>query len=706
MSHGNTSDAVLAEWIGRAEPAIPPSSAAAIIETLQQSQLLTAAQANELSVAEKQGKFPDYRTLARELVERGWLTPFQANLVLQGRAADLVQGPYLLIERIGEGGTGQVFKARHLRMQRVLALKVIRRELVADAETVGRFYRETQVISKLSHPNLVHAYDAGPLGPTHFLAMEFVEGTDLARLVKKAGPLPVWQACDYLRQAALGLQHIHEHGLVHRDIKPSNLMLSSPANRPSSPGQSTKSTADGRSMKALVKLLDLGLARLQEQAHGKSTTHLPDGRALTTLSLAGPVTLGTIDYLSPEQALDFHSVDIRADIYSLGCTFFYLLTGKPPFPTGTVVQKLMKHQQSEPPSLAEGRPDAPAGLEAILRRMLAKRAEDRFATPAEIIQALDALPLPRGPVTTLSAGERQTRLAPARKRPFVLVAGLALLLLAGMVGWFVVASNRTNPTSRGTLVAQLQSQPKTEAPGRSSTTTVTTPPPKTGTAPPKTAPANVVSKAPTGKTTDRTAEKILRGRTLVRDALIDPMQPDRKFGTLDKDNALRRDKNSNVFLVRFGLGAAGLTAQSKIARATFSFFVWDPHDRASTRVRVYPLKTAWDEATVTWKQPADGQKWQGGDAFDLKADSMLPMAQCVVKPDLEKDTVDPPVEYQVDVTAILNVWLLGNHPNHGLVLVPTEDRAIDDGHCTRFQIYASKHPRVQYTPTLKVELAP
>ena len=204
-------------------------------------------------------------------------------------------------------------------MNRVVALKVIRRESLADAEAVGRFYREIQVVSQLDHPNVVHAYDAGPVGATHFLAMEYVEGTDLGRLVKQSGPLPVAQACDYIRQAALGLQHAHERGLVHRDIKPHNLIMS---------------LSDG-----LIKVADLGLARLSRTANEDLTAVLTSANTTGSLTPQNAVMMGTADYLAPEQALDFHKADIRADIYGLGCTFYYLLTGRPPFAGTTLAEK-------------------------------------------------------------------------------------------------------------------------------------------------------------------------------------------------------------------------------------------------------------------------------------------------------------------------------------------------------------------------------
>lgn len=170
---------------------------------------------------------------------------------------------------------------------------------------MARFYREMQITSQLNHSHLVRSYDAGPVVATHFLAMEFIEGMDLEQLVRQRGPLPVATACDYIRQAALGLQHIHEHGLVHRDIKPSNLLVTND---------------QGAQSPGMVKILDLGLARSQEGAHGKANTRLPDGMSVTTWTLDGAGLLGTVDYMSPQQALDFQRVDIRADIYSLGCT--------------------------------------------------------------------------------------------------------------------------------------------------------------------------------------------------------------------------------------------------------------------------------------------------------------------------------------------------------------------------------------------------
>jgi serine/threonine-protein kinase len=334
-----------------------PGSVAAFVETIRRCQLLTAPQVEELT-RQLQPRCPDARALARELLQRNWLTPYQVNCILQGRAQDLVLGSYVLLERLGAGGAGQVFKARHQLMQRVVALKVIRKELLADADTVARFHREIQVISTLSHPNVVQAYDAGQIGQGYFLAMEFVDGVDLGQLVKKSGPLPFAQATEYVRQAAQGLQYICERGLVHRDIKPANLLLAG----------------------GTIKILDLGLARLQRPV---------DGASAGTLTGADPVLMGTLDYMAPEQAIHARAVDIRADIYSLGCTLYFLLAGQPPFAERTLAQKLLAHQQVEPPPL--GRKDLPPGMLALVGKMMAKAPEDRYQTPGEAAAALAQL---------------------------------------------------------------------------------------------------------------------------------------------------------------------------------------------------------------------------------------------------------------------------------------------------------------------------
>jgi formylglycine-generating enzyme required for sulfatase activity len=328
-----------------------------LVEVLRSHRLLDPSQAAELP--QLQARFPQARALAHELVKRGWLTPYQANQILNGRVQELLLGPYLLLEKLGVGGMGQVFKTRHRLMNRVVALKVIRPAAALTAESVLRFQREIQAAAQLTHPNIVAAYDADLVGDLHFLVMEYVEGIDLHRLVQKQGRLPAGQACDFIRQAALGLQHAFERGLVHRDIKPSNLLLA----------------AHG----SVVKLLDLGLAKAEKT--------IPTGSDATELTQTG-VVMGTPEYMAPEQALDPHGADVRADIYSLGCTCYFLLAGRPPFTGGTLAQQLIWHQQTPPPAITSLRPDLPPGLAAVLHKMLAKRPQDRYQTPAEVALAL------------------------------------------------------------------------------------------------------------------------------------------------------------------------------------------------------------------------------------------------------------------------------------------------------------------------------
>jgi serine/threonine-protein kinase len=374
---------------------MPLETVAGLVSLLQKHSLLERAQLEEVRRV-LAARSPDPLSLARELMQRDWLTPYQINQLSQGRGADLVLGNYVLLTRLGEGGMGQVFKARHRKLGKVVALKILRKDRLAGAEAVRRFYHEIRAASRLVHPNIVHAEDADEIDGAQFFAMEFVEGTDLAKLVKQQGPLPVDRACDYVRQAALGLQHAHERGLVHRDIKPANLLLA---------------------RNGVVKLLDLGLARRES---------VDDNSQSTALTQEGSV-LGTPDYIAPEQALRASSVDIRADLYSLGCSLFFLLTGQPPFPGGTLTEKLLRHQLDPPPPLAQVRPDAPPHVAAVIERLLAKRPDDRFQTPAEMVAALapGAVPVAAEPFADLKTPLATRANGPAPSLPGSPPAGAA-----------------------------------------------------------------------------------------------------------------------------------------------------------------------------------------------------------------------------------------------------------------------------------------
>jgi len=277
---------------------------------------------------------------------------------------------YTILATLGQGGMGHVYKAVQERLDRIVALKVIRHDR-QDTEAIRRFRREAKAAAKLSHPNIVVVHDFDQVGDNCFIAMEYVEGTDLFQLVKDHGPLPVPQACDYIRQVALGLQHAHERGLVHRDIKPANLLVAG-----IQPGQPLKENV----LEGTVKILDMGMALL----HGGEKDSVHGG-----VPSAG--IMGTPDYMAPEQALDFQKVDIRADLYSLGCTFYFLLTGRPPFDEYPLMRKMMMHQTGTVRPVWEVRSAVPEKIDAMVQKLLAKKLQDRFQTPAELAEVLSAI---------------------------------------------------------------------------------------------------------------------------------------------------------------------------------------------------------------------------------------------------------------------------------------------------------------------------
>jgi serine/threonine-protein kinase len=386
-------------------------SAHALLAVVAKHRLVSPKQL--LEATQLQERYTDPRLLAKEMLQRGWLTPYQVNQLFLGHGADLVLGSYLLLQRIGEGSMGQVFKARHQKLGRVVALKIIRKDRLANPTAVKRFQREMEAVARLSHPNIILAYDAAEVAGRFFIVMEFIEGTDLAKLVKQNGPLPVWQACDYIRQAAKALQHAFECGLVHRDVKPSNLLVTTTVTEPGKTATAQDPDSSGRCLVAVVKLLDLGLVRLQDTENDNLRSKLTQFQTI----------LGTPDYLAPEQARDPRKADIRSDLYSLGGTFYFLLTGRVPFPGDNRMDKVLKHCQEEPQPLEEVRrsvlaeerdslpgygPDSPVedevppGVAAVVRKLMAKRPEDRYQLPYEVEQVLTDL-IPKGTRLTIPA---------------------------------------------------------------------------------------------------------------------------------------------------------------------------------------------------------------------------------------------------------------------------------------------------------------
>ncbi|MCH7990354.1 MAG: protein kinase [Planctomycetes bacterium] len=304
----------------------------------------------------------DPQAAADALVSQELLTHWQAEKLLRGRYKGFFLGKYRLLSLLGKGGMSSVYLAEHVMMRRRCAVKVLPLKHVQKPSSLARFHRESQAVAALDHRNIVRAYDVDVDNDieknqeVHFLVMEYIDGQSLQELVRNNGPLGFVDAADYIQQAADGLQHAHQAGMVHRDIKPANLLVD---------------------LKGVVKILDLGLARFFDDRDEKSLTVENDQKVL-----------GTIDYLAPEQALDSHTVDARADLYSLGCTFYYLLTGHPPFTEGSLAQRLMSHQINEPPPIKESRPDVPAGLVEFVNKMMAKDPDRRYQTAEELSQAV------------------------------------------------------------------------------------------------------------------------------------------------------------------------------------------------------------------------------------------------------------------------------------------------------------------------------
>jgi len=318
---------------------------------------------------------------------------------------------YELLEELGSGGMGTVYRALHTQIDKVVAIKMLPTERMRDPQAVARFRREMKAVGRLDHPQIVRALDGGNEGERHFLVMEYINGIDLAELVSRVGPLAIPDACEIIRQAAQGLQHVHVHALVHRDIKPSNIMLAfgtaqtcTADSRMEIGGSSHRSQSGTGFEKPTVKLLDLGLALLGES--NPATVNLTGARQV----------MGTVDYMAPEQCESSHNVDIRADLYSLGCTLYKLLTGDAPFSgqdLDTPVKKALAHVRMPPPAIATRRPDIPESLASIVQRLLAKSPADRFANPAEVAAALE--PLTAG--CNLPALAARARTATSTDRP-------------------------------------------------------------------------------------------------------------------------------------------------------------------------------------------------------------------------------------------------------------------------------------------------
>jgi serine/threonine protein kinase len=406
---------------------------------------------------------------AEILLADGLLSSFQAKQLLAGKHRGFWIKKYLVLESLGEGGMGRVILCEQTPMSRLVAVKVL--PPTTQPGALERFQREARAVAALDHPNIVRAIDIDSEQRFHFLVMEYVDGLNLQDLVDDHGRLALGRACHYVAQAAQGLYHAHQAGWVHRDIKPGNLLVD---------------------RTGVVKILDMGLARLAGDSQDQLTRQFDDS-----------AVLGTADYLAPEQSMPGQTIDGRADLYSLGATFYFLLTGKTPFGEGTPLQKIMGHQMREPKPITELRPNAPAELAEIIAHMMAKSPAHRLQTGQEVAEALrpfltkEAYPLTREERSDACPRVRQLlqtappKTAPLSPLPFtaprtppprarrwqrrevLLGAGMAGALLVLLLGWGLVnalvgsrgTTKPTPPEKKGPVVAQPKDETLEVVPG-------------------------------------------------------------------------------------------------------------------------------------------------------------------------------------------------------------------------------------------------
>lgn len=337
------------------------ATAEKLVELVEKSQLAepeALSQALDAIRAEHRGSLPaEPAKLAKELEKRKVVTRWHSEKLLVGKYKGFFLGKHKLLGHIGSGGMSSVYLAEHTKMHDLRAIKVLPQSKLGKASYLARFQQEAKAIASLNHPNIVRAHDIDNQGNTHYIVMEYVDGDDLQTIVKKKGPLPFDKVADYIAQAAHGLQHAHDVGLIHRDVKPANVLINS----------------QGR-----VKLLDLGLALFADEDQASLTMDFNDK------------VLGTADYLAPEQALNSHQVDHRADLYGLGCTMYFLLVGHPPFPDGTIAQRIARHQKEMPKEIRKIRPECPGELEGICWKLMQKDPKFRYSTASKAAEVLEA----------------------------------------------------------------------------------------------------------------------------------------------------------------------------------------------------------------------------------------------------------------------------------------------------------------------------
>jgi len=550
-------------------------------------------------------------------------------------------GHHEVLEVLGRGGFGIVVRAFDETLHRMVAIKVLAPQLASTSPARKRFLREARASARVRHGNVVQIY-AVEERPLPYLVMEYIPGQTLQQRLEQTGPLEVPDVLRIGGQIGRGLAAAHEQGLIHRDIKPGNILLES-------------------GIEQNVKITDFGLARAADDA---------------SLSQSG-VIAGTPLYMAPEQAKG-EPPDPRADLFSLGSVLYTMASGRPPFRAATPLAVLKRVAEDTPRPIRQIIPEVPQWLCDLIAKLHVKDPAHRFQSAAEVAALLEQH-LAHLQQPSLVARPESVKLPRERKPrwPAVLAASAVVLGLSGAV--------ITYPLWRPAGPRSVTPGPAGSGNGGGQAAT------------PAAAPAERPAPGPL-----RT--HVLQGRTAVRDALIDFIEPDRSFGAAARDNAVRRADRCNAFLVRFDLAKLDLPPTARVAKATLSFYVWDPSSHGKTKVCVFPLKTAWDEVAVTWREPAVGKVWQGGTGFAFGADAGPAGPAVVVQPDQGSDTAQPPLEYQLDVTDLVRTWLDGEAPNHGLAIAPVIDPSVDEGTLTRFQVYSSEHGQEQYTPKLTVQV--
>ena len=369
------------------------------------------------------GQLPfDARDLARRLVRDGDLTEYQATRLLRGKSHGMAIGKYVILDRLGAGSMGRVFKANHLLMNRLVALKLIAPEVLANKRIVARFQREMKLVGRLDHPNVVRAFDADQIGQVLYIVMEYVPGRSLGQMYREQGTLPASEIVRWAADACEGLGHAHGQGIVHRDVKPSNILLGD----------------DGR-----ARVLDLGLGVLME-ADPQASFATADGFAV-----------GTVDYMSPEQALG-REVDGRSDLYNLGCTMYHLISGRHVFSGDSQIERLGKRINGRPTPLMDLVPELPAGLPSVLDGLLANRPEDRYETAEEAADALHEVAFP-GRSRARRGGAEVAEARPVEERIVEVEVEVEVEIEPDYPGWFrpVAELAERNPAGAAALFLGL-----------------------------------------------------------------------------------------------------------------------------------------------------------------------------------------------------------------------------------------------------------